>query len=94
MCSQEFTTNPSSEVTDLHYIDKFYIHSGGSLGKKNYYYYYYYYYYITSHHITLYYITLHTHFTDPTFVPRQLNVHKTTHTGFIKGHINMCKNIK
>jgi len=22
------------------------------------------------------------------------NVHKTTHTGFIKGHINMCKNIK
>jgi hypothetical protein len=60
--SQEFTTNPSSELTELHYV--------------------------------------HIHFTDPTFVPIQLNmqqvtnVHKTTHTEFIKGHINMCKNIK
>jgi len=69
--SKAFTTNPSSELTELHYITLQYIHT-----------------------------YIHTHYTDPTFVPIQLNmqqvtnVHKTTHTGFIQGHINMCKNIK
>jgi len=42
---------------------------------------------------------MYIHITDLTFVPRQLNmkqvtnIHNTTHTAFIKGHINMCKNI-
>jgi len=39
---------------------------------------------------------MHIRFTDPTFVPRQLNtkqvIHNTTHTAFIKRHINMCEN--
>jgi len=45
-------------------------------------------------------VTLHTHFTDPTSVPRQLkmtqikNIHMMTQTGFIRGHINKCKNRK
>ena len=59
--------------------------------------------YVILHYITLNYITLHynhIHFTDAMFVSRQLNtkkvtdIHKMTHTGFIKGHINRCKNIK
>jgi hypothetical protein len=45
----------------------------------------------------LHYITLH--FTDSMFVSKQVNLKqitdtcKATNTGFIKGHINMCKNI-
>jgi hypothetical protein len=58
--------------------------------------------YITLHYIALHYISLHNitiqhnhiHFIESMFVSRQLNmkqvtdIHKLTHTGFIKGHIN------
>jgi hypothetical protein len=47
------------------------------------------------------YVTLHTYtFHRSKIVLRQLNVklvkniHMMTHTGFIRGHINKCKNIK
>ena len=53
---------------------------------------------IPLHYITLHY--MHIHYTHPSFVPRQLNmqkvtnIHKTTHTVFIKGHIDTRKNIR
>jgi len=60
--------------------------------------------YITLHYIILHYITLH--YITSIYISRfnvclktvdmkqDTNIQKTTHTGFIKRHINICKNVK